>query len=150
MGEPSTPSTPAGFPDLHDVSLSQSSEDQQALMRIQGSWNEHGDTWSRDMKEKILHHLPDVRTTEINKDTPSKHKLYSVEFDFATWVLLRCIYPDQKLPILKALIVAKHPDINPYSFAGPDLTKMREAAKKSWQMKNDAVCKLHLGVFKLS
>ncbi|KAM0264656.1 hypothetical protein ACHAPA_008170 [Fusarium lateritium] len=129
MGEPSAP---AGFPDLHDASLSQSSEDQQALMRIQGSWNEHGDTWSSDMKAKILRRLPDVRTTEINKCTPSKHKLYSVEFDFASWVLLRCIYPDQEFPVLKALLVAKHPDIDPYSYVGPDLAKMRKPAMKSW------------------
>ncbi|KIL95932.1 hypothetical protein FAVG1_00670 [Fusarium avenaceum] len=139
MGEPAAPSTPGGFPDLQDASLSQSSEDQQALMRIQGAWNEHGDTWSSEMKEKILHHLPDVQTTEINKDTPSKHKLYAVEFDFASWVLLRCIYPDQALPVLKALIVANHPDIQPDSLAGPDLAKMRKPAKKSCQQKKDAV-----------
>lgn len=150
MGEPAAPSTPGNFPDLQDASLSQSSEDQQALMRIQGAWNEHGDTWSSDTKEKILHHLPDVQTTEINKDTPSKHKLYAVEFDFASWVLLQCIYPDQALPILKALIVAKHPDIQPDSLAGPDLAKMRKPAKKSCQQKKDAVGELHSGAFELS
>ncbi|KAI6767983.1 hypothetical protein HG530_005992 [Fusarium avenaceum] len=139
MGELAAPNTPGNFPDLQDASLSQSFEDQQALMRIKGAWNEHGDTWSSEMKEKILHHLPDVQTTEINKDTPSKHKLYAVEFDFASWVLLRCIYPDQALPVLKALIVAKHPDIQPDSFAGPDLAKMRKPAKKSCQQKKDAV-----------
>ncbi|CAJ0540451.1 Ff.00g075570.m01.CDS01 [Fusarium sp. VM40] len=143
MGELAAPSTPGNFPDLQDASLSRVSEDQQALMRIQDAWNEHGDTWSSEMKEKILHHLPDVQTTEINKDTPSKHKLYAVEFDFASWVLLRCIYPDQALPILKALIVAKHPDIQPDSFAGPDLAKMRKPAKKSCQQKKDAVAASH-------
>ncbi|KAM0253799.1 hypothetical protein ACHAP5_000377 [Fusarium lateritium] len=135
MGEPGAP---AGFPDFHDASLSQSPKDQQALMRIRGSWNEHGDTWSSDMKAKILRHLPDVRTTEINECTPSKHKLYSVEFDFASWVLLRCIYPDQELPVLKALLVAKHPDVDPYGFAGPDLTKMRKPAMKSWLKEEEA------------
>lgn len=150
MGEPAPPSTPGGFPNLQDASLSQSSEDQQALMRIQDAWNEHGDTWSSEMKEKILHHLPDVQTTEINKDTPSKHKLYAVEFDFASWVLLRCIYPDQALPVLKALIVAKHPDIQPDSLVGPDLAKMRKPVKKSCQQKKGAVGELHSGAFELS
>ncbi|KAF5678311.1 hypothetical protein FHETE_1285 [Fusarium heterosporum] len=109
------------FPDV--VTLADNPEDQEILLRVQAVWFEYAGGWSREMKQKLLRHLGDVRTDATNLDTPSKHKLYnSIELDFAVWVLLKCIYPEQPLSTLKALLVAKYPGLDPTSFVGPRLT----------------------------
>ncbi|KAF5000194.1 hypothetical protein FGRMN_2008 [Fusarium graminum] len=93
------------FPDV--VTLTDNPEDQEVLLRVQAVWVEYSSGWG----------------DEMNLDTPSKHKLYnSVELDFAIWVLLKCIYPEQPLPTLKALLVAKYPGLDLTSFVGPRLT----------------------------
>ncbi|KAM0352473.1 hypothetical protein ACHAPU_002141 [Fusarium lateritium] len=109
------------FPDV--ITLTDNHEDREILLRIQALWLEYGSGWSSEMKQKLLRHLGDVQTDATNKDNPSKHKLYhSTELDFAVWVLLKCIYPEQPLPTLKALLVAKYPGLDLSSFVGPRLT----------------------------
>ncbi|KAF6517403.1 hypothetical protein HZS61_002964 [Fusarium oxysporum f. sp. conglutinans] len=63
--------------------------------------------------------LPEVRTNHTNRRVPSKHKLYKHDITFGLWVILRCIYPDQKLPALRLALMEKYPGIDLSAFTGP-------------------------------
>ncbi|KAJ4266712.1 hypothetical protein NW764_015240 [Fusarium oxysporum] len=63
--------------------------------------------------------LPEVRTNHTNRRVPSKHKLNKRDITFGLWVILRCIYPDQKLPALRLALMEKYPGIDLSAFTGP-------------------------------
>ncbi|KAK2479920.1 hypothetical protein H9L39_09294 [Fusarium oxysporum f. sp. albedinis] len=63
--------------------------------------------------------LPEVRTNHTNRRVPSKHKLNKHDITFGLWVILRCIYPDQKLPALRLALMEKYPGIDLSAFTGP-------------------------------
>ncbi|KAJ9422414.1 hypothetical protein QL093DRAFT_2099435 [Fusarium oxysporum] len=63
--------------------------------------------------------LPEVRSNHTNRRVPSKHKLNKHDITFGLWVILRCIYPDQKLPALRLALMEKYPGIDLSAFTGP-------------------------------
>ncbi|KAF5634813.1 hypothetical protein F52700_5645 [Fusarium sp. NRRL 52700] len=68
---------------------------------------------------QIYRLLPEVRTNPTNRKVPSKHKLYKYDVTFGLWVILRCIYPDQKLSALRLALMEKYPGIDLSAFIGP-------------------------------
>ncbi|KAF4458194.1 hypothetical protein F53441_45 [Fusarium austroafricanum] len=127
--------TPDGFPDLASPWLSQEPEDQASLKRIKHVWEKHGHCWSPDVKSQIYRHLRFVRTGATNRKVPSKHKLYKDHIDFGFWVILRCMYPEQKLTTLKVALMEKYPGINLSSFDGPGLSNKTPKENKTDQAK---------------
>ncbi|KAJ0156902.1 hypothetical protein HZ326_0812 [Fusarium oxysporum f. sp. albedinis] len=93
------------FPNLTSLWLSQEPEDQAR--------------WSPQDKMHIYRLLPEVRTNHTNRRVPSKHKLNKHDITFGLWVILRCIYPDQKLPALRLALMEKYPGIDLSAFTGP-------------------------------
>ncbi|KAF4473339.1 hypothetical protein FAGAP_13225 [Fusarium agapanthi] len=107
------------FPNLTSLWLSQEPEDQASLRRVKQVWDMFARGWSPQDKMYIYRLLPEVRTNPTNRTVPSKHKLYKHDITFGLWVILRCIYPDQKLPALRLALMEKYPGIDPSSFTGP-------------------------------
>ncbi|KAF5238243.1 hypothetical protein FANTH_10430 [Fusarium anthophilum] len=110
------------FPNLTSLWLSQEPEDQASLRRLNQVWDVFASTWSPHDKMYIYRLLPEVRTSPTNRKVPSNHKLYKLhkhDITFGLWVILRCIYPDQKLPALRLALMEKYPGIDLNSFTGP-------------------------------
>ncbi|KAF5550234.1 hypothetical protein FMEXI_3939 [Fusarium mexicanum] len=107
------------FPNLTSLWLSQEPEDQASLRRLNQVWDVFASTWSPHDKMYIYRLLPEVRTNPTNRTVPSKHKLYKHDITFGLWVILRCMYPDQKLPALRLALMEKYPGIDLNSFTGP-------------------------------
>ncbi|KAG5754321.1 hypothetical protein H9Q70_003072 [Fusarium xylarioides] len=107
------------FPNLTSLWLSQEPEDQASLKRLKQVWDMFASGWSPQDKMYIYRLLPEVRTNPTNRTVPSKHKLYKHDITFGLWVILRCIYPDQKLPALRLALMEKHPGIDLSAFTGP-------------------------------
>ncbi|KAF5712139.1 hypothetical protein FGLOB1_4644 [Fusarium globosum] len=98
------------FPNLTSLWLSQEPEDQASLKRLKQVWDMFSSGWSPQDKMHIYRLLPEVRTNPTNRKVPSKHKLYKHDITFGLWVILRCIYPDQKLPALRLALMERYPD----------------------------------------
>ncbi|KAL5622761.1 hypothetical protein FOBRF1_002011 [Fusarium oxysporum] len=107
------------FPNLTSLWLSQEPEDQATLRRLKQVWEMFASGWSPQDKMHIFRLLPQVRTNHTNRRVPSKHKLYKHDITFGLWVILRCIYPDQKLPALRLALMEKYPGIDLSAFTGP-------------------------------
>ncbi|KAK2933982.1 hypothetical protein FoTM2_005226 [Fusarium oxysporum f. sp. vasinfectum] len=107
------------FPNLTSLWLSQEPEDQATLRRLKQVWEMFASGWSPQDKMHIYCLLPEVRTNHTNRRVPSKHKLYKHDITFGLWVILRCIYPDQKLPALRLALMEKYPGIDLSAFTGP-------------------------------
>ncbi|CVL01797.1 uncharacterized protein FMAN_07961 [Fusarium mangiferae] len=107
------------FPDLGSPLLSQELEDQASLGRLKLAWDKFASGWSPQDKRDIYRLLPEVRTNLTNRKVPSKHKLYKREITFGLWVILQCMYPDQKLQALRLTLMEKYPGIDLGTFAGP-------------------------------
>ncbi|KAI1032827.1 hypothetical protein LB504_006493 [Fusarium proliferatum] len=107
------------FPDLGSPLLSQEIEDQASLGRLKLAWDKFASGWSPRDKRDIYRLLPEVRTNLTNRKVPSKHKLYKREITFGRWVILQCMYPDQKLQALRLTLMEKFPGIDLGTFAGP-------------------------------
>ncbi|KAM0079140.1 hypothetical protein ACKRZS_009010 [Fusarium odoratissimum] len=107
------------FPNLTSLWLSQEPEDQATLRRLKQVCEMFASGWSPQDKMHIYRLLPEVRTNHTNRRVPSKHKLYKHDITFGLWVILRCIYPDQKLPALRIALMEKYPGIDLSAFTGP-------------------------------
>ncbi|KAF5582470.1 hypothetical protein FPCIR_9521 [Fusarium pseudocircinatum] len=107
------------FPNLTSLWLSQEPEDQASLKRLKQVWDMFASCWSPQDKMQIYRLLPEVRTNSTNRKVPSKHKLYKHDITFGLWVVLRCIYPDQKLSTLRLALMEKYPGIDLSAFTGP-------------------------------
>ncbi|KAF4961641.1 hypothetical protein FGADI_4 [Fusarium gaditjirri] len=107
------------FPNLTSLWLSQEPEDQASLRRLKQVWDTFASGWSPQDKMHIYCLLPEVRTNPTNRRIPSKHKLYKRDITFGLWVILRCIYPDQKLAALRVALMEKYPGIDLSAFTGP-------------------------------
>ncbi|RKL47379.1 hypothetical protein BFJ72_g2370 [Fusarium proliferatum] len=107
------------FPNLTSLWLSQEPEDQASLKRLKQVWDMFSSGWSPQDKMHIYRLLPEVRTNPTNRKVPSKHKLYKHDITFGLWVILRCIYPDQKLPALRLALMERYPGIDLSAFTGP-------------------------------
>ncbi|KAF5716380.1 hypothetical protein FMUND_6333 [Fusarium mundagurra] len=107
------------FPNLTSLWLSQEPEDQASLRRLKQVWDMFASVWSPQDKMQIYRLLSEVRTNSTNRKDPSKHKLYKHDITFGLWVILRCIYPDQKLPALRLALMEKYPGIDLSAFTGP-------------------------------
>ncbi|KAF4437723.1 hypothetical protein FACUT_5438 [Fusarium acutatum] len=107
------------FPNLTSLWLSQEPKDQASLKRLKQVWDMFASGWSPQDKMNIYRLLPEVRTNPTNRKVPSKHKLYKHDITFGLWVILRCIYPDQKLPALRLALMEKYPGIDLSAFTGP-------------------------------
>ncbi|KAL9568489.1 hypothetical protein ACKAV7_007291 [Fusarium commune] len=107
------------FPNLASLWLSQEPEDQASLRRLKQVWEMFAPGWSPQDNMHIYRLLPKVRTNPTNQRVPSKHKLYKHGITFGLWVIIRCIYPDQKLPALRLALMEKYPGIDLSTFTGP-------------------------------
>ncbi|KAI1029804.1 hypothetical protein LB503_008174 [Fusarium chuoi] len=107
------------FPNLTSLWLSQEPEDQASLKRLKQVWDMFSSGWSPQDKMHVYRLLPEVRTNPTNRKVPSKHKLYKHDITFGLWVILRCIYPDQKLPALRLALMERYPGIDLSAFTGP-------------------------------
>ncbi|KAF5691195.1 hypothetical protein FDENT_3541 [Fusarium denticulatum] len=107
------------FPNLTSLWLSQEPEDQASLKRLKQVWDMFASCWSPQDKMQIYRLLPEVRTNSTNRKVPSKHKLYKRDITFGLWVVLRCMYPDQKLSALRLALMEKYPGIDLSAFTGP-------------------------------
>ncbi|KAM0561534.1 hypothetical protein ACHAPJ_003417 [Fusarium lateritium] len=122
------------FPSLQSPSLSQDHQDQENLKLIKAVWDKYSHNWDHETKATIFRHLRDIRETQSNRKSPSGHKLYKVDFNFGVWVLLRCIYPGQKLNSSKILLMEKYPGVDPNTFEGPGLDKMSQKEAETEMM----------------
>ncbi|KAF4967842.1 hypothetical protein FSARC_4677 [Fusarium sarcochroum] len=114
------------FPSLQSPSLSQEHKDQEDLKLVKTIWDKCSYRWDHETKVNIIRHLRDIRETQTNRKLPSRHKLYKVDFNFGIWILLRCIYPGQKLDSFKVLLMQKYPGVDPNTFEGSGLGKMTQ------------------------
>ncbi|KAF4447765.1 hypothetical protein FALBO_16904 [Fusarium albosuccineum] len=112
---------PLTFPPLHDLSLSQAPEDQGSLGRIKALWDEYASGWDEQTQFTILTNLKHVRANPSNKRGPYAHRLRGAEFNFGIWIILKCVYPLNKLESLKNQLLEMYPGINADSFVGPQV-----------------------------
>ncbi|PNP61322.1 hypothetical protein FNYG_14008 [Fusarium nygamai] len=110
------------FPSLSDSRLPSSELDKQILVQLKYAWDEHSDTWDEETKREFVDHIlkGETKVTKTNQVQPSGHRLWKAnDITFATWLIFRVTYDEEKLSKPKQWLLKKYKNIDPESWVSP-------------------------------
>lgn len=101
-----------GFPNIHGSDFANG--DTHQLENVQNAWDKWSLSWNDEIRQTVLDCLKDLRVTATNENQPSGHKLWKVQhrWNFGHWIIFRCIYPENKLRSMRAILHTRFKNID--------------------------------------
>ncbi|KAF4499448.1 hypothetical protein FAGAP_4341 [Fusarium agapanthi] len=115
-------SPPVEFPSLSDSRLPSGEQDRQILRQLKNFWDQHSNKWDDETKHEFVDHIVKgyTKVTKTNQSQPSGHRLWKAgHMTFATWIIFRATYDEDKLSKPREWLRTKYKNIDPQSWASP-------------------------------